>query len=329
MDRSMMIDPARDRRALAPADAAAGAAGDPPPAGGDAAAAAAAAAAAQQDPAGGGAKWWEGDSYTPEEKQWLTARGLTDDDPLQAIPKMVKGHRAAELRIGKGLDTIIDRPAKGEAYADWVAKNREALGLPADEKGYEVARPENWPKDAPWDDKTETAAKAIAVKYGIPKEALQELVNLQAATQMDAYTSAAALGDQAKRQLMTELERDFGAQVPAVMQKARQGAQAVAEKAGIDMAALANLSDVLTDKIGDANTIRFMAAIGDMLGDDVALGLGKGGALTTTPADARAELARLRSPEGEYYKATATGNRAEIERLRPRMDQLTRIASGG
>lgn len=326
MDRLMMIDPARDRRSFAPAD-------DPPPP-----ATPPVTPPANDPPATPpvtppatppAAKWWEGDRFADPARQYLTAKGLTVDDPLEAMPKLVDIAANAEKRIGKGLETIIDRPAKGEAYADWVTKNREALGLPADEKGYDMARPEAWPKDAPWDEKGEAAAKAIAVKYGIPKEALQELVNLQAATQMDGYAQAAALGDQAKRQLMTELERDFGAQVPAVLQKARQGAQAVAEKAGIDTSALANLSDVLTDKIGDANTIRFMAAIGDMLGDDTALALGKGGALTTTPAEARAELARLRSPEGEYAKAYGKGDRAEMERLRPRMEQLTRIAAGG
>lgn len=280
-------------------------------------------------PPASSAKWWEGERFADPARQYLTAKGLTVDDPLEALPRLVDIAANAEKRIGKGLDTILDKPAKGEAYADWVARNREALGLPKDETGYEVSRPENWPKDAPWDDTAEAAAKAIAVKYGVPKEALQELVNLQAQNALQTYQTATALGEEAKRTLMADLEKDYGDQTKAVIQKARLGAQAVAEKAGLQMDALANLSDVLTDKIGDANAIRFMAAIGDMLGDDTAVGVGKGGGLTTTPAEARAELARLRSPEGEYYKATATGNRAEIERLRPTMDRLTRIASGG
>ena len=327
MDRTKMTDFARDRRAFAPE-------GDGT--GGDTTTTTTAAdtttnttAADRTTQTQTAAKWWEDKTYSDEERQWLTARGLAEDDPLAAIPKMVKGHRAAEQRIGKGLDQILDKPAKGEAYADWVAKNREALGLPADEKGYEVARPEAWPKDAPWDDASEAKAKAIALKYGVPKEALQELVNLQAQNALANFQESAALGETAKARLMTELQRDFGDQTPAVIQRARLGAQAVAQKAGLQMDAMANLSDVLTDKIGDANAIRFMAAIGDMLGDDGAVGLGRGGALTTTPAEARAELARLRSPDGEYYKATATNNRAEIERLRPKMENLTRIAAGG
>lgn len=324
MDPSMMIEALRDRRTRAPTD-------DPPP-GGDTPPAPGGAT----PPAPGGdtppapqGKWWEAKDYTDEERQWLAARGLTDDDPLAAIPKMVKGHRAAEQRIGKGLDSILDKPAKDQPYTDWVAKNREALGLPKDEAGYEVARPETWPKDAPWNEAGEAAAKAIAVKYGIPKEALQELVNLQAEDALKTYQAAMAMGEDAKRTLMTELERDFGEKTKTVIHQARLGAQFIGEKAGLDTEAIANLSDVLTEKIGDANAIRAFRVIGEMLGDDSALGLGKGGGLTTTPAEARAEIARLRAPDGDYAKAVKSGDRAEIARLQPTIDRLTRIAAGG
>lgn len=328
MNHGMMTtDFTRDRRSFAPADdPPPGGAGDPPPANPPAG------GAGDPPPAGNppaAGKWWEGDRFADPARQFLTAKGLTVDDPLEAMPKLVDMASNFEKRIGKGLDQILDRPGKDEPYPDWVAKNREALGLPKDEAGYSVARPEAWPKDAPWDDKSEAAAKAIAVKYGVPKEALQELVNLQAQNAMDTYSQAAALGDEAKRTLMADLERDFGDKTPAVIQRARLGAEAVAQKAGLQMDAVANLSDVLTAKIGDANTIRFMAAIGDMLGDDAALGLGKGGGLTTTPAEARAELARLRADGGEYAEAFRKGDRAGMERLRPKLDSLTRIATGG
>ena len=115
----------------------------------------------------------------------------------------------------------------------------------------------------------------------------------------------------------------------AVIQRARQGAEAVAMKAGLSSEAVANLSDTMMDKIGDANVIRFMAAIGDMMGDDAAIGIGKGGALTTTPAEARQALAVQRSPEGAYAKAVKADNRAEIARLQPEIDRLTKIAAGG
>lgn len=320
----MMIDAFRDRRTFAPADDPPPPGGDnppppPPPPGGD--------NPPPPPPASG--KWWEAKDYTDDERQWLTARGMAEDDPQAALLKAVKGHRAAEQRIGKGLDSILDRPAKDQPYTDWVAKNREALGLPTDEKAYQVAKPEAWPKEAAWDDAGEAKLRAIGVKYGIPQDAVQEIVNFQAETALATYKQASDLGEAAKRELMTALEKDYGDQTKTVIHQARLGAQFIGEKAGLDAEAIANLSDVLTEKIGDANAIRAFRVIGEMLGDDSALGLGKGGTLTTTPAEARAELARLQSPEGEWYKATAANNRPEIERLRPTIDRLNRIAAGG
>lgn len=319
-----ITDFTRDRRAFAPADE--GNSGDtattttPPP---DTTIQTQTTQTAQTT-----AKWWEGDRFADPARQFLTAKGLTVDDPLEAMPKLADMAMNFEKRIGKGLDQILDKPAKGQTFDDWVAQNREALGLPKDEAGYEIARPDFWPKDAPWNDKAEAEAKAIALKRGVSKEALNDFINLQARIAAETYQQAEDLGEKAKAKLMEDLQRDYGDKTPAVIQRARLGAEAVAQKAGLQMDAVANLSDVLTAKIGDANAIRFMAAIGEMLGDDGAVGLGRGGGLTTTPAEARAELARMRSPDGEYYKATASGNRTEIARLQPTIDRLSRLAAG-
>ena len=318
-----MIEALRDRRTFAPADDPPPGGDTPPPPAGD----------PPPPPAGDtppppAGKWWEGERFADPARQYLTAKGLTVDDPLEALPRLVDIASNAEKRIGKGLDTILDKPAKDQPYTDWVAKNREALGLPADEKAYQVAKPETWPKDAAWDDAGEAKLRSIAVKHGIPQDAVQEIVNFQAESAAATYKQAADMGEAAKRELMAALEKDYGDQTKTVIHQARLGAQFIGEKAGLDAEAIANLSDVLTEKVGDANAIRAFRVIGEMLGDDSALGLGKGGTLTTTPAEARAELARMQSPEGEWYKATATNNRPEIERLKPTIDRLNRIAAG-
>lgn len=322
-----MIDMIRDRRRFSPEAEGAGATGGDD--GAAAAAAAAAASAAAGDPAKATGKWFEGDAYSAEERTWLAAKGLAEDDPLAAIPKLVKGHRAAEQRIGKGLETILDRPAKDQPYAEWVAANREALGLPADEKGYEIKPPENWPKDQAWDAGREAKALAIGVKYGVPKEAMQELIALQADAAMEFGADNKAEAAKAHGELMADLEKDWGRQTPAKITLAKQAAELVAEKAGLDISALGNLSDALMDKIGDANTIRFMAAIGAMMSDDAAVGLGKGGPMTMTPAEARQQLATQRAPKGDYYEAVAKNDRAAMDRLQPTINHLTKIAAGG
>lgn len=324
----MMNEFTRDRRSFAPegegapaaAAAAAPAAADLPAAAAPAAAAAAPAAAA---------KWWEGDKFADPARQYLTAKGLTVDDPMEAMPRLIDIAANAERRIGKGLDSILDKPGKDQTYPDWVAQNRAALGLPADEAAYKIAPPEGWPQDQGWDTAREGKARAIALKYGVSEAALQELVGLQAEAVMELRGASAAEMTKATAALMADLERDFGTQTPAVITKAKQAAQLVAEKAGLSTEALANLSDTMMDKIGDANVIRFMAGLADMMSDDAAVGLGKGGALTTTPAEARAQLATLRAQGGEYYEATAKRDTAAIAKLKPQIDHLTRIAAGG
>lgn len=298
----------------------------------DAAAAAAAAAAAGAGDGGAGApaaKWWEGSTYSTEEQQWLAARGLTKDDPTEIVPQLVKGHRAAEQRLGRGLDSILDKPGKDQPISDWMRAHAADLGLPDKEDGYAVAPPEDWPKDAPWDTDLEAAARKLAFEEGIPPKALQGFVNLFAG-KVKAMNDASEQGlASANDKMMSELRRDYGEQTGAVITKARQGAQIVAEKAGFSPEALASVGQVLSEKAGgDANTIRFMAAIADMMGEDRAAGLGNGGSLTMTSAEARAELARFQSPEGEYGKAFAAGDTTKMRELSARREQLSKIAAG-
>ena len=148
-------------------------AGDPPP------------AAAPSAPT---AKWFEDAAYTPEERAWLAAKGLAEDDPLKAVPKLIKGHRAAEQRIGKGLDSIIDKPAKDQTFAQWSAANRAALGLPDKEDGYAVPPPEFWPKDAQWDTTLEANARKMAFENGVSPEVHQAYVSLFAQKMKDLNT---------------------------------------------------------------------------------------------------------------------------------------------
>ncbi|WP_101339733.1 hypothetical protein [Cereibacter azotoformans] len=293
--------------------------------GADAEAAAAAAAAGEGQ--GSATPWWKGSDFTAEEQQWLAARGLTEDDPTKVLPKIVKGHRAAEQRIGRGLDTIIDKPGKDQPVTEWLRANAAALGLPDKEDGYTAQPPADWPKEAAWDTELEAKARKVAFELGVPPQAHQAYVSLFAekVKEMDrASRDGLAL---AQDQMMNDLRRDYGEQVGAVITKAKQGAQFVAEKAGLSADALTGISQVLSDKGGDANTIRFMAAIADMMGEDNAAGIGKGGALTMTPAEARAELARFQAPDGEYGRAVAEGNVAKVRELSTRREQLAKIAA--
>ncbi len=111
--------------------------------------------------------------------------------------------------------------------------------------------------------------------------------------------------------------------------RAKQGAQAIAEKAGLDAEALTAVTARLSKDMGDAQTIRFMAAIGELMGEDsgVGLGQGSGGGLTATRSAAEAALADFMKPDGEWAKAAQSRDSAAINRLRPKFDQLTRAVA--
>lgn len=300
---------------------------------GDAGAADAAAAAAAAAQAGAGdppaAKWFEGDLLTADERTWLGSKGLNLDDPLQAIPKLVRGHRSAEQFMGKGVDRIIERPADGQAYAEWARANAAALGLPEKAEGYEIAPPESWPKDAQWDTAFEAEFRKVAFEEGLPPGAANKLVALYADKVKGLADAAEAGYAEANSKMMGELSREYGEQVPTVIARAKQGAQAIAEKAGLDAEALTAVTARLSKDMGDAQTIRFMAAIGELMGEDsgVGLGQGSGGGLTATRSAAEAALADFMKPDGEWAKAAQSRDSAAINRLRPKFDQLTRAVA--
>lgn len=292
--------------------------------GGDEAAAAAAAAAAANPPG----KWFEAADYSDEERSWLTAKGMAEEDPTKVLPKLVKGHRSAEQRIGKGLDSIMDRPAKDQPYAEWAKANGAALGLPETAEGYTAEPPADWPKDLPWDTGLEARARQMAFDMGAPPDLHKAYVGLFAEHVKGLEAAATEGMAKAKADLDTELLRDFGDQTEAVKARARQGAALLAEKAGLGADGLAAISQLLHDKTGDASVIRLFNAVGELAGEDALLGRG-GGGLGMTAADAKAEFDKLHAAGGEWYQAVATGDRPAQARLKVKIDQLARVMARG
>lgn len=310
----------------APADAGAGGGaggGDDPPAAPPADATGAPPAA---DPKG--APWWQASDYSAEEQEWLKSRGLTEDDVTRIVPKLVKGHRAAEQRIGKGIDRIIEKPGEGQAVTEWLAANRAALGLPDKEDGYQLTAPEFWPKDAPWNGDLAAKAQKLAFDNGIPPQFMQKITELYAADVKSLLDASEQGHRSATEAMMAELRKDYGGKTDAVVTLARQATEQVAQQAGLSSDAVTALSQVLSDKMGDANVIRFMAQIGRMMGEDTLLGGGKGGTLTATPAEGRAALSKFSAPDGEWAKAVAAGDMRRVAELRPEFERLAKLAAG-
>ena len=274
---------------------------------------------------GQGAKWWEGDGLTGQQRETLTALGLTVDDPVAAVARLTDMEMAAKKKLGRPADQLMEKPGEGKVL-DWMRQNGEMFGIPEAPDKYEVSQPESWPKEAGWDTDFETQARALAHEHGVSQGALAAFTNLYA-EKIGATLGAAEQDLQlANSQMMGALEKDFGAQTPARIASAQQAASLVAEAAGLDSAAMQNIAAVLKPKVGDAGTIRLFAAIGDMLGEDTMQGGGET-PMGMTPAAARAELAKLQAKGGEWYEATGARDKAAMERLQPKMDQLRKLAA--
>lgn len=303
----------------APNDDGAPPAGATPPAG-----------AGEAPPAGGApaAKWFESaDLLTEDERKWLGSKGLTLDDPAQAAAKLLRGHRNAEQFIGKGVDKILERPAEGQEFGDWARANAKALGLPDAPDGYDLSPPESWPKDAAWDKDFEAKFRDFAHKNGMPPAMAKAAVGIYAEKIQAMTADVDRQYQEANAKMMADLERDYGDKAPLMIARAKMGAQAVAEKAGFDADALAAItSRIARDAGGDAMAIKFMNAIGEMLGEDSAIGLGAGGGggLGPTRADAEAALRDFTKSGGEWAVAAAKNDQAAINRLRPKFDALTK-----
>lgn len=282
---------------------------------------------------GGSTRWWEdAKRFDDGTRSMLAAKGLTVDDPVDALGKLTGMYSAAEKRLGKSPDRLMDRPAEGQDVTEWMRGNAELFGIPEAADGYKIERPESWPKDAPWDDKAEAALRAKAHEAGLNGTQAQAMVDTYAGLVSETLTGAEKGAEQAQAALMGELQKDWGDQTKAKVAQAQQAWTAAAEMAGLDSDAALNAAQVLTEKTGgDANVLRLFAALGDMMGEDMLPrdSAGSGG-LGTTPADARAELAAMKAPDSAYSKAIKekqqTGRSAEFERLHKRFLYLQKKA---
>lgn len=272
-------------------------------------------------------RWWEGDKFK-DYRPMLEAKGLTLEDQGDVIAKLAKSEMAAQAKLGKPADQLLSKPGKDESITDWMKANAEMFGIPEAADKYEISKPESWPKDAKWDDSLEAKVREIGHAQGMSNSAVKAMVDLYAGTVLDMDRNAQTTLESANAAMMADLQKDWGDQTQAKLTLAAQGASVVAEKAGLDATAMENLAATLQPKIGDAGTMRIFAAIGEMLGDDMIVqGGGGGGSLGTTPAEARAELARLKGAGGEYYEAVSKRDKATLDRLKPTIERLTKIAA--
>lgn len=277
--------------------------------------------------------WWEDKRFSDEQRRTLTGSGLTVDDPLDAVAQLLDQERAAQRRLGAKPDSLMPKPEEGQSLAEWRRKHAETFGLPENADGYKVERPESWPENAPWDDQLASRVQELGAKHAVEPELIQEFTNLYAEKMAGLVEETETQLEASRTRMMQELETEWGDQMQGNLTRAKQAASAIAEEAGFSPEHVQQLSNTLAKGTGDANVIKLFATIGEMMGEDSFSGGqggggdGAAGAMGLSPAEARAELQRLQSPDGEWFKATKENNRSEIERLKPRMQALRQISS--
>jgi hypothetical protein len=278
--------------------------------------------------AGGGDEtpWWKA---LPEDAQaFAKAKGLDARKPDEALIHSITMAQNAEKKLGRPAESLIARPKEGQDITAWLAENREALGIPADAKGYEVAPPKDFPKEQ-WDGALADRAAALAHSLGIPKSAHEAYVSLMADRIRELDADAGEKLEQARVAMMTELESAWGDNTDTRVTAASQAAQRLAEEAGLGGEQLQAIAQVMAAKTGDANTLRLFDALARMMAEDSAVAIGKGkGGFSTTVEDAKQELETLRAPGGAYFEAVKAKNQAEVRRLQPQIDRLTATVAG-
>lgn len=254
---------------------------------------------------GAGATWIDG---LPDElRQAVASKGY------QTPSELARAYFELEPKIGaKGV--IVPKPeAPKEA---WAAFNK-AVGVPEAPSQYEIAVPEG-------EQVTEELKAFHSEVRGWFHEAglrpdQAALINKRWNEHVGKATEAnkaaeTKAGDEALSALRQEWGGSYDAKVAAGKQAARQfGTPEVLDK--------------LEGIIGTAPLIKMFAAIGEALGDDSAQPTGEGGQLINTPADAKAEIKRLKADE-DFRKAFSNPKHPEYAEAVARMQRLNAVAQG-
>lgn len=272
-------------------------------------------------------KWFETDRFTDDHRGYLTAKGLTTvEDPQAAIAKLIGIGQAADRRFGRPIDSVIDKPQAGQDLAIWRRENAATFGLPDAADGYAVDRPEGLPESIAWNADLESDFRKIAFDRGLSNDDVKALTGLYAGHVAKISDAADQEFSRANEAMMADLGRQWGAATDERIAQARQAAQVVGERAGLDNDGIQAVASVLTKQAGgDAAAIRFFAALGQMMGEDKGLGFGAGDSGGMSKEDAKAKLAELRAPGGAFFEAKTA---AERQKLIPEIERLTKIVTG-
>lgn len=229
---------------------------------------------------------------------------------LREAPSIAKFQDPAALAKSYAeLETLIGRkgvivPTEKDG-PDVHAAYRKALGIPESADGYELKPPAG--AEAAWHEDTAKAFAAKAHAIGLTPTQAKAVAEWYGGLATEQMKAAAEGIEPDGRKMEDVLRSEWGAAYPAKVEMAKRAAKAFAPDASV--------LDALEAKVGGSALLRMFASIGEKMGEDVPAGMGQGRSGAMTPADAAAELARIRGDiKGPYWDRMHPEHKFIVER---------------
>lgn len=278
--------------------------------------------------AGGGDKpWYETRAWSdPALQEHLIKSGYHKGTAEEALEKALKGEVAAVTRLGKNPGTLLDAPAEGQSFGDWLKANRERFGVPGAAEKYEVKLPDGLPKDMPIDDALLNDYRAFALESGLPPALVQANVDFWAKAMGGKFTQLAAGAATAEENLTKDLQNAWGGNWKQNQQLAVRTFQALAADMKLAPEQANLVAEKLNTGLGDATLLKFFHALGEKLGEDT-LAIPRGGSAPQLAlAEAQQRKATIMARHtGEMALAIQKGDQRRIKSLQEELSGLNAV----
>jgi hypothetical protein len=235
--------------------------------------------------------------YIPA-KFWDEAKGEPKVDQLGASYLQLEKAFGAKSTAPKkpGAD------ATPEQQAQYFAELRKLTGAPEKPEDYGLKAPDNLPAGVEWNAELAGKAAGIAHKYGVPPEALNELIALNNETVGGMVAKSEAAQKEQVDAMVAELNAEWKDAAKDNWQRANRGAIAL----GVDLEA-SGLGN-------NAHFIRAALRFDEMIGDD------KGLVQSDSTATYREQMERIQKGDDFNGKNGVEKQQAALMRLKSLFD---------
>lgn len=249
----------------------------------------------------------------------------------EGFAKALMAYRAAEQKLGAKPDELTRLPGDRQSPGQWLKSLGARAGVPETPEGYDIGKA-TLPDGVPYDETFEKEALAALHAAGAPKDVAKAARDVFAAKVASLYEAAATERAEAMTTMNAALTAEWGAQTPVKREQAARAFQHFAEAAGLDADSRQSVAAKLTEALGgakdggDARVVRMFAAIAEKMSEDrLVAGQPFGDAGAMTPASARARLAQIKAPDGDFARARSSNDVNRMRDIQAEIGRLSRI----